>query len=147
MKLAMLGCLLVSLTPLTTEARRFSPGAAFTATLQSETTNATATMTWVTSRTCDQGPLVFQFQCLGRWQCDGAACPGRRGRLMFTFDPKGFHDVLLRVSPRSVCSAHFVGAAQGPQSPPYHWIYQCFTIDPTTQIDSGTAVVELKPAP
>src|SRR4029079_3058586 len=93
MRIVALGCLLVFLTAHQTEARRFSPGISFTATLRSEATGATATMTWTTRNHCGQGPIVFQgrpeFRCAGRWSCDGDACPGRRGRLEFTFDPAG----------------------------------------------------------
>ena len=150
MRVAILGFLLVSLAPLTSEARPFKPGAAFTATLQSDTTGATATMTWRTDRICVQGPLVRsgrpQFVCPGgRWDCDGAACPARRGRLTFLFDPDGLHEATLFVSRRSLCIAHFVGFGQGPQQPPYHWLYQCFTLRPTKEFDSGPAVVDLKP--
>jgi len=148
MRIVALGCLLVFPTAHMTEARRFSSGTSFTATLQSDATGATATMTWTTRNTCAQGPLVLQgrpeFRCGGRWSCDGDACPGRRGRLEFTFDPGGFHDVLLRISRQIICTAHFVGVVEGPQVPPYHWFYQCFTLHPTTQIDSGAAVVALQ---
>jgi hypothetical protein len=140
-----LGCVLVLITAVTTEARRSSPGVSFTATLESGATGATAPMIWTTRRNCTLGPTILdgrpEFRCAGRWRCDGDACPGRRGRLEFTFDPDGFHEVLLKVSPQSVCTAHFVGVTQEPQRPPYHWFYQCFTLHPTTQIDFGEAVV------
>jgi hypothetical protein len=148
MRLVALGCALVFLSALTTEARRVSAGVSFTATLQSYATGSAATMTWTTKNGCTQGLIVSgrpKFICAGRWRCEGDACPGRRGRLEFAFDPDGFHDVFLRVSRQSVCTARLVGLLpQGPQAPPYHWSYVCFRLHPTTQIDSGAAVVALQ---
>ena len=134
MRLPMLGCLLVFLTPLTTEARRLSPGIAFTVTLQSDKTGATATMMWATHRTCSQFQ-PFEFWCPGRWQCDGAACPRRRGRLALTFEQGGFHEVILFVSRRFSCAAQFVASVASNQ--PYEGSYRCLATDPTTEIDSG----------
>jgi len=153
MRLVALGCVLVFLSALTTEARRVIPGVSLTATLQSDATGSTATMTWMTKSSCTQGVIHSgrpEFRCAGRWLCEGDACPGRRGNLEFTFDPDGFHDVFLRVSRQSICTARFVGIVQGSpgvpvfQAPPYRWSYQCFRLDPTTQIDSGAAVVDLQ---
>ena len=147
MRVVALACVLVSLSVLPTEAK-FVPGTSFTATLESDTTGATATMTWTTDSSCTQGPVTAdgrpQFRCDGRWRCHGDACPGNRGRLEFNFDPEGYHSVLLRIAPRTICTAHYVGVPQGPQSPPYHWTYQCFTRHPPAQTDSGTAVVALQ---
>jgi hypothetical protein len=146
MRLVTLGCVLVFLSALTTQARRVIPGVSFTATLQSDVTDASATMTWTTKSSCTQGLIVSgrpEFRCAGRWRCEGDACPGRRGHLEFTFDPDGLHDVLLRVSRHSVCTARFVGIVQGPQAPPYHWSYDCFRL-PTIPIDFGAAVVALQ---
>ena len=112
MRLVALGCVLTFLSAFTTEARRVSAGISFTATLQSDATGSAATMSWTTNSGCTQGLILSgrpKFICAGRWRCEGDACPGRRGNLEFTFDPDGFHDVLLRVSRQSVCNARLVG--------------------------------------
>jgi len=60
-----LACLLLLLAA-TADARRLTPGVAFMATLQSDATGATASMTWRTRRTCPQFQLLG-FRCLGTW--------------------------------------------------------------------------------
>lgn len=146
MRSALIVYLVVVATSFTADARRLRPGAVFTASLERESTGATAVMTWTTDRSCVQtgwSPAGLEVKCRGRWECDGVACPGRRGRLDFFFRPDGFNQVFLRVSRRPVsCTAHHVGDPE-PQRLPYHWYYQCFTLDPTTQIDSGTILVDL----
>src|SRR5262249_11736448 len=144
MRLPVLGCLLVFLTPIATEAGRFTPGIAFTVTLQSEKTGATATMTWSTHRTCAQFQ-PFEFLCLGRWQCDGDACPGHGGRLWITFEQDGFHQVTLHVTRRRSCAAQFVAFVA--RISPYDGSYRCLASDPTTEIDSGTATIRYEPPP
>jgi len=150
MRLVLLGCLLVPLLTRAVEARRFTPGVAFTVSLQSDATGATATMTWQTRRICSQFQLMG-FRCLGRWECAGDACPGRKGRLAFHFDPSRYHDVMLFLR-GSLCTVRWEGVPgevqEQPQQPPFHWRYRCFGPEGTTnQIDSGAALVELKPAP
>jgi hypothetical protein len=131
--------------PLAAEARRFTPGTAFTATLKSDRTGATATMTWQTRRRCDQLVNVFSFHCLGRWECEGAACPGRRGRLQFRFDSAGYHQAYVLVSDWSSCVSMQEGVESEPRQLPFRWRYRCFTDDVET--DTGTAEVALKLTP
>jgi hypothetical protein len=77
MRLATLTCLLVSMVAASrAEARRLSPEFAYTATLQSDATGATAAMTWHTRRVCDH-VAPFEFFCRGRWDCHGVACHAR----------------------------------------------------------------------
>jgi len=104
MRLRMIGYVLVSLLAVPAQGRRLTPGVAFTATLQSGTTGATATMTWRTHRNCSQFQLLG-FRCVGRWDCEGAACPGRRGFLAFIVDRSRYDKVMLTAGRHTTCLA------------------------------------------
>ena len=145
MKFPVLGsCLLASLAAVGADARRFTPGVAFTAKLKSTNTGATATMILHTRPICAQFP-VLNFRCQGRWECEGAACPGRRGQLAFIFD-RGRYDEVMVLAGRNVCvMLSEVGPEPPPLQPPFHWRYDCLAGgDSSRPIDSGTVVVEWK---
>lgn len=147
MRLRMLGCVLVLLLAAPAGARRLTPGVAFTATLQSDTTSGTATMTWRTHRNCAQFGLLT-FRCDGGWDCEGPACPGRRGFLAFVVQRSRYDQAILVDGRRTTCLAEMGPSSYPPpQQPPFHWRYRCVAAQTGAVTDSGTVLVELKPAP
>jgi hypothetical protein len=144
MRIATLVVILVLTLTLSAQAQRYSPGLSFTASLQSETTGSTATMIWQTYRRCDQFN-VFSFLCLGKWRCEGAACPGRHGRLQYIFDRSRYDQVYISVSgrPGLLCVTYPMSSPEPlPGQPPFDWRYFCNQDTAANQVDAGTVHVE-----
>lgn len=128
------------------QARRITPGFIFTATLHSES-GSTATMTWHTHRHCSQFN-VFSFYCRGRWTCEGAACPGRRGYLVYIFDRLRYDTVMFESRRGPTCFTLVYPSSEPPRSqPPYDWRYWCSLPNTNTQVDAGSVHVEWNLAP